>query len=160
MLYNTWKTKQRLFIEIFFFRNKKKNHSPKKNYFWNFMKWGLKGEISIYADSGPTRYVLWCCGCICHKVLTFFQIDYSENQIFCFLKSRILTCCIFRNKTFFICDLWLGKRMMCLSSNFFFSSFGRLLFLTPNVTNSIQLVTETCFCSRLYGMLIFKSCSI
>ena len=38
------------------------------------MKWGLKGGISIYADSGPPRYVLWCCGCICHKVLTFIQI--------------------------------------------------------------------------------------
>ena len=46
----------------------------KKNFFWNFMKWGLKGGISIYADSGPPRYVLWCCGCICHEVLTFFQI--------------------------------------------------------------------------------------
>ena len=38
------------------------------------MKWGLKGGISIYADSGPPRYVLWCCCCICHEVLTFFQI--------------------------------------------------------------------------------------
>ena len=38
------------------------------------MKWGLKGGISIYADSWPPRYVLWCCGGICHKVLTFIQI--------------------------------------------------------------------------------------
>ena len=30
------------------------------------MKWGLKGGISIDADSGPPRYVLWCCGGIWH----------------------------------------------------------------------------------------------
>ena len=34
----------------------------------------LKGGISIHADFGPPRYVLWCCGGICHEVLTFFQI--------------------------------------------------------------------------------------
>ena len=38
------------------------------------MKWGLKGGISIDADSRPPRYVLWCCGGICHQLLTFFQI--------------------------------------------------------------------------------------
>ena len=38
------------------------------------MKRGLKGGISIHADSGPPRYVLWCCGGICHEVLTFIQI--------------------------------------------------------------------------------------
>ena len=37
------------------------------------MMWGLKGGISINADSGPPRYVLWCCGSICHEVLTFIQ---------------------------------------------------------------------------------------
>ena len=53
---------------------KKKFVSLKKNFFWNFMKWGLKGGISIDGDSGPPRYVLWCCGGICHEVLTFIQI--------------------------------------------------------------------------------------
>ena len=38
------------------------------------MKWGLKGGISIYTDSGPPRYVLWCCGGICHQPDTFIQI--------------------------------------------------------------------------------------
>ena len=38
------------------------------------MKWGLKGGISIDADSGPSRYVLWCCGGICHQPDTFFKI--------------------------------------------------------------------------------------
>ena len=35
------------------------------------MKWGLKGGISVDADSGPPRYVLWCCGGICHQLLIF-----------------------------------------------------------------------------------------
>ena len=34
----------------------------------------LKGGISIYADFGSPRYVLWCYGGICHQVLTFFKI--------------------------------------------------------------------------------------
>ena len=38
------------------------------------MKWGLKGVISIDADSGPPRYVLWCCGGICHQPDTFDKI--------------------------------------------------------------------------------------
>jgi len=45
-----------------------------KTVFENFMKWGLKGGISIDADSGPPRYVLWCCGGICHQPDTFIQI--------------------------------------------------------------------------------------
>ena len=61
----TWKKK--MFLKKIFV-------SLKKNYFWNFMKWGLKGGISIDADSDPPRYVLWCCGGICHQLLTFFQI--------------------------------------------------------------------------------------
>ena len=47
--------------------------SLEKKLFWNFMKWGLKGGISIDADSGPPRYVLWCCGGICHQPDTFIQ---------------------------------------------------------------------------------------
>ena len=58
----------------------------KKNFvvFWKFLKIfsfenllhkkHLKGGISIYADFGPPRYVLWCCSGICHEVLTFIQI--------------------------------------------------------------------------------------
>ena len=45
------------------------------------MKWGLKGGISIYADSGPPRCVLWCCSCICHKVLTFIQVGCGHTVI-------------------------------------------------------------------------------
>ena len=28
----------------------------------------MKGGISIYADYGPLRYVLWCCSSICHQL--------------------------------------------------------------------------------------------
>ena len=42
--------------------------------FKKFMKWGLKGEISIDVDSGPPSYVLWCCGGFCHQPDSFFQI--------------------------------------------------------------------------------------
>ena len=56
------------------------------------MKWSLKGGISIDADSGPPRYVLWCCGGICHQVLSFIQIGCSHTDgspkigyNFCFL---------------------------------------------------------------------------
>ena len=48
------------------------------------MKWGLKGGISIDADSGPPRYVLWYCGGICHQVFTFIQIGCGHTV------SRIL----------------------------------------------------------------------
>ena len=43
------------------------------------MKWGLKGGISIDADSEPPRYVLWCCSVICHQLLTFFQIGCGQT---------------------------------------------------------------------------------
>ena len=46
------------------------------------MKWGLKGGISIDADSGPPRYVLWCCGGIYHQLLTFFQIGCDHTVRF------------------------------------------------------------------------------
>ena len=57
----------------------KKNFVSLKKNFWNLMKWGLKEGISIDADSGPPRYVLWCCGGICHQLLTFFQIGCSHT---------------------------------------------------------------------------------
>ena len=34
----------------------------KKIVFENFMKWGMKGGISIDADSGPLGYEFPCCG--------------------------------------------------------------------------------------------------
>ena len=43
---------------------------------------GLKGGILIDADSGPPRYVLWCCGCICHEVLSFIQIGCGHTVMY------------------------------------------------------------------------------
>ena len=58
-----------------------KKNLERSEIFWKFFifenllhKKRLKGRISIYADFGPPRYVLWCCVGICHEVLTFFQI--------------------------------------------------------------------------------------
>ena len=41
----------------------------------------LKGRILIYADSGPPRYVLWCCVCICYQPLTFIQIGSGHTVL-------------------------------------------------------------------------------
>ena len=43
------------------------------------MKWGLKGGISIYADSGTPRHVLWCCGGIFHQPDTFIKIGCGHS---------------------------------------------------------------------------------
>ena len=58
---------------------------------------------------------------------------YSENQIFCFLKSRIPTCRIFLGiKLFLFVKIErLDKRMMCLSSNFFSAHSDFIHFLPP-----------------------------
>ena len=55
--------------------------------FWNFLKWGL---ISIDADSGPLRYLLWWCGSICHQPFTFFQIVSGHTVHKIFSRSRKL----------------------------------------------------------------------
>jgi len=43
------------------------------------VNFGLRGGILIDTDSGPLRYVLWCCGSICHQLFTFIQIGCSHN---------------------------------------------------------------------------------
>ena len=40
---------------------------------------GLKGGISNDADSGPFRYIPWCCSSICHQLLIFIQIGYGHT---------------------------------------------------------------------------------
>ena len=67
-------------VQFFMYCKAKKNFGAIRKFLKIFIfgnlhhKKGLKGGISIDADSGPPRYVLWCCGGICHQVLTFFQI--------------------------------------------------------------------------------------
>ena len=60
-------------LEFFFLFLKKKSCYLKN--LLKFYEVRSKGGISIDADFGPPRYVLWCCGGICHQLLTFFQID-------------------------------------------------------------------------------------
>ena len=50
----------------------------------NFLKWGLKRRISIDADSGPLRYVLWCCGNRSQEEFSFIQFS-SGNTVSCSL---------------------------------------------------------------------------
>ena len=54
------------------------------------MKWGLKGGISTDAESGPPRYVLWCCGGICHQPDTFIQIASGRTVYGCTFLELIL----------------------------------------------------------------------
>ena len=70
---------------------------------------------------------------------------YSENQKFCFLESRLVTCCIFffRNKTFLFVKIesWNFQHLIDLgfretSQNF--SSFGQLLFFGAHVIIWVQ----------------------
>ena len=55
---------------------------------------GLKGGISIYADSGSLMYVLWCCGSICHQPFTFIQIGFGHtvHQSNCFSRFSTSIC--------------------------------------------------------------------
>ena len=45
-----------------------------RNSFWIVYDVRSERGISIDADSGPLRYVLWCCDDICHQPFTFIQI--------------------------------------------------------------------------------------
>ena len=75
---NFFSKEQLLFSFLCIVKQKKFRSDPKifENFhFWKLLqKKRLKGGISIYADFGPPRYALWCCGGICHELLTFFQI--------------------------------------------------------------------------------------
>ena len=52
----------------------KTGFTSQKTVFGNFMKWGLKGGISIDINSRPFGYVLWCCGSRSQAFFTFIQI--------------------------------------------------------------------------------------
>ena len=53
-----------------------------KTIFENFMKWCLKGGISIDTDSGPLGYVLWFCGSRSQDFFTFIQIGSGHTVIY------------------------------------------------------------------------------
>ena len=102
--------------------------------------------ITIEFSFNIGRYIKYEIYFCYHIVANTNTCYYSENQIFDFLKSWILTCQkkIFRNKTFlFVVRIsWNFVRMHEIpnhESSQNFSSIGQLLFLTPHVTNWINL---------------------
>ena len=58
----------RKFLKIFIFGNL---HHKK----------GLKERISIDADSGPPRYVIWCCGGICGHTVWWLNLRKISKQM-------------------------------------------------------------------------------
>ena len=58
----------------------KQDFLHRKTVFENFMKWSLKGGISI-DGSCPPRYILWCCGSMYHQPDTFIQIGSGDTVI-------------------------------------------------------------------------------
>ena len=52
----------------------KTGFTSQKTVFGNFMKWGMKGGISIDINSRPLGYVLWFCGSRSQAFFTFIQI--------------------------------------------------------------------------------------
>ena len=71
---------------------------------------GLKGGISIDADSGPLKYVLWCNGGICHQPDTFIQIGSGHTVLWPLAKrvqNWIVDRCTAHDFTVFIeCWVW------------------------------------------------------
>ena len=94
------------------------------------MKWGLKGGISIDAGSCPPRYVLWCCGGICHQPDTFIQIvsaQWSKGPCRVIVIPRFSTVCG---------SVWTS-----------FGDIGEKL-TTANFIKSVWLVTNTTAASK------------
>ena len=61
-----------------------KIYFKKKTIFQNFMKWGLKGGISINTDSGPLGYVLWCCGSRSSRLFYFYcGLSRKSPYVYC-----------------------------------------------------------------------------
>ena len=91
-----------------------------RNSIWIFFKWGLKVGISIDADSGPLRYLLWSCSSICYQPFTFIQVisghtvDLPLNmrlRYLYLLKKNLLYQTVPLNQNIFlkICTAWKVK---------------------------------------------------
>ena len=58
---------------------------------------GLKGGISIDADSGPLGYLLWCCGSRSQDFFIFIQVGFGHTvktfsiRWFCIRIERVMT---------------------------------------------------------------------
>ena len=112
------------------------------------MKWGLKDGISIYADSGPPRYVLWCCGWICQEVLTFIQIGsgHTVHSSQTPLQSGFINL-----KISFVC------KSTILSSNIYFFAWLLRFITLPNAivpfTGSMYLYMMMCVAQFFLGAI-------
>ena len=100
------------------------------------MKWGLKGGISIDADSGPLRHVLWCCGSICHQLLTFIQICYGHTVVYyvCKILFRLYLALL----CFLIWTHWTSIYILRMLTNETFVLYKLFYFIFPAL---IHLVT-------------------
>ena len=105
---------------------------------------GLKGGISIDADSGPLGYVLWCCGSRSQDFFTFIQISSGHT-----------VCPIYwENGSVKICTLQASSKIQEFKLNLF-----SLYTYLPNKYIIAYLVfiehtkVHTCICRSNWGYL-------
>ena len=130
------------------------------------MKWGLKGGISIDADSGPPRYVLWCCGGICHQLLTFIKVGCDHTVPFCSIPNEkrlaIMSCNDDKSKfkkdlrsIFFLPTstcIWLLIEVFSLFIYFMKEMFNNSCSLEPATNSETTYKSE--FLRFLQGLLV------
>ena len=101
----------------------------------------MKGGISIYAGFGPPRYVLWCCGGICHELLTFFQIGCGHTVQKWFIWITIFSA-------------WFGKWHIILSTIGWYQ-FSFISFITHMNLRSSELNI-----TYLYPFVVYSANSV
>ena len=119
-----------------------------KTIFEDFMKWGLKGGISIDTDSGPHEYLLWWCGSRSQDFFTFIQIgsdhtvESNKSVLFLTLKSKIeIRIAVFRNLDWFLCTK--------IAEKLTFKGRSSLLFLFCSSSSVGGMVSRECCCCEL-----------
>ena len=96
------------------------------------MKLGLKGGISIDADSVFLRDILWCCGSICHVVLILFRLALAILR----LLKYFFTFCRACNRFFFLSrKIWPAQVVYAIS----ILSFSKAL-LKGDISNFYKAV--------------------
>ena len=103
----------------------------------------LKGGISIDADSGPPRYVLWCCGGICHQPDTLIKIG-SRHTVQCHFIS--------------VGTNWLNNQMLCqflTSGNLFLSICTSIPNVKHKAVKSLQQIGQALFIKKVHSFITF-----
>ena len=85
---------------------------------WKFYEVRSERGISIDADSGPPRYVIWCCGGICHQPDTIIHIGSGHTVVqfwlpFYLLKDSEPVKCIWWDNEKRISSLQIFQPMRC-----------------------------------------------